>query len=137
MSPDSPDKANTSKVLATHIPFPTPLLDRKLAEQCEQSERDRQYLRQAALTWLQQNAARFGIEQGYLFGSIVQAGRFSPDSDLDLAVDSLGHGDPFGLGSYLSLHVNREVDVVPLDQCHFAAKIRQMGILWTTSKLLD
>lgn len=136
MPPNSPNQANASGS-AEQMPFPTPLLDRKLSEQREQSERDRKHLLQVALTWLQQNAARFGIEQGYLFGSIVQAGRFSPQSDLDLAVDSLSQGDPFSLGSYLSLQVNREVDVVPLDQCHFATKIRQTGIRWTTDKLLD
>jgi uncharacterized protein len=114
--------------------FPTPLLDRKLAELRQQSERDRQQLLQTALTWLQHHAAQFEIEQGYLFGSITQPGKFSPQSDLDLAVECLSQGYPFGLSSYLSLHVNREVDIVPLDQCHFAAKIRQTGMPWSTSK---
>ncbi|MBW4474263.1 MAG: nucleotidyltransferase domain-containing protein [Stenomitos rutilans HA7619-LM2] len=117
--------------------FPTPLLDEKLAQQRQKSEHDRQQLLQMALIWLQHHAIDFGIEQGYLFGSITQTGRFSRQSDLDLAVESLQHGDPFGLGSYLSLHVDREVDVVPLDQCHFAAKIRQTGIVWNGIKSSD
>jgi hypothetical protein len=117
--------------------FPTPILDRKLAQQRQQWEGDRQHLLQAALIWLQDNADQFGIRQGYLFGSILRAGRFSSRSDVDIAVDSLNQGDPFGLGSYLSLHLNRDVDVVPLDQCHFADKIRQTGMLWSTTKLPD
>lgn len=114
--------------------FPTPLLDETLARLQQQSERDRQQLLQEALIWLQHHATEFGIERGYLFGSMTQAGRFSPQSDLDLAVESLKQGDPFGLASYLSLHLNREVDVVPLDQCHFADKIRQMGIVWNGNR---
>lgn len=121
--------------MAVH--FPTPLLDQKLAEQKALNEADRQYLLQNARLWLEQNAARFNIEQGYLFGSMTQPGRFSQSSDLDLAVDSLRHGDPFGLISHLSTHLDRDVDLVPLDQCHFADKIRQMGVLWKANSLLD
>ncbi|MDX2241196.1 MAG: nucleotidyltransferase domain-containing protein [Leptolyngbyaceae cyanobacterium bins.302] len=117
--------------------FPTPLLDAKLAQLREQSEHDRQHLLQAAIVWLHHHAIDFGFEQGYLFGSVTQPGRFSPDSDIDLAIDSLNQGDPFGLGSYLSLHLDREVDVVPLDRCHFADKIRQTGIAWNVNKLPD
>ncbi|NJM85279.1 MAG: nucleotidyltransferase domain-containing protein, partial [Leptolyngbyaceae cyanobacterium RM2_2_21] len=73
--------------------------------------------------WLQQNAARFGIDEGYLFGSVTQPGRFTQHSDVDVAIESIAAGQPFGLLSYLSTHLDREVDVVPLDQCHFADKI--------------
>jgi predicted nucleotidyltransferase len=66
--------------------FPTPLLDEKLEQLQQQAEGDRQQLLQKALTWLQGHGAQFGIEQGYIFGSITQVGRFSPQSDLDLAV---------------------------------------------------
>jgi predicted nucleotidyltransferase len=86
---------------------------------------------------LQEHASQFGIERGYLLGSVTQVGRFSPQSDLDLAVESLQQGDPFGLAGYLSLHLNREVDVVPLDQCHFADKIRQQGITWSANRSPD
>lgn len=130
------DRAVPTPVSAA-TPFPTPLLDAKLAQLQQQSEQDRQQRLQQALNWLQHHAAQFEITQGYLFGSITQAGRFSPESDVDLAVESLQQGDPFGLASYLSLHLNREVDIVPLDQCHFAQKIRQTGIRWNGSSLPD
>lgn len=117
--------------------FPTPVLDRQWAQQREQWERDRQTVLSAAQTWLISHAEEFGIKQGYLFGSVIQAERFSNQSDLDIAVDTLSVGDPFGLASYLSLQVNRDVDVVPLDQCHFADKIRQIGRPWSTTKSPD
>ncbi|MGH2416538.1 MAG: nucleotidyltransferase family protein, partial [Microcystaceae cyanobacterium] len=65
--------------------FPTPLLDEKLVQLRLQNEAERKHLLQEALLWLQQNAARFGVEQGYLFGSVTQEGNFSQQSDLDLA----------------------------------------------------
>lgn len=118
-------------------PFPTPAFDRKLAQQRQQWERDRQYVLATSLAWLNMHAAEFGIHQGDLFGSVTQPHRFSAHSDVDLAVDTLSQGDPFGLISYLSLHVNRDADVVPLDQCHFADKIRQIGVPCKTSKSPD
>jgi hypothetical protein len=139
MTRDIPETAGIGKMkpVSQIQPFPTPLLDKKLAHQRQQSEVDRQILLQEALSWLKKQANRFGVEQGYLFGSVTQANRFSPDSDLDLAVESLQQGDPFGLASYLSLHLNREVDLLPLDQCHFADKIRQTGIPWSRNESLD
>lgn len=118
-------------------PFPTPLLDAKLQQQRQQNEGDRQEILQAALAWLRSNAAQFGIEQGYLFGSVTQPGRFTARSDVDLAVEGLTPGDPFGLISFLSTAVNRDVDLVPLDQCHFAEKIRREGVRWSASRSLD
>lgn len=117
-------------------PFPTPLLDERLKQRRSQNELDRQRLLQAALDWLQENAARFGVEGGYLFGSVTQAGQFSQYSDVDLAVENLCEGDPFGLIAYLSLHLDRTVDLVPLDQCHFAPKVRQTGTVWTVKEPL-
>ncbi len=125
----------TPNIMAVH--FPTPLLDQKLAQQKILDEANRQQLLQKAQSWLEQNARKFGIEQGYLFGSMTQPGRFSQSSDLDLAVDSLKHGDPFGLISYLSTHLDRDVDLVPLDQCHFVDKIRQTGVVWKANSLPD
>ncbi|WP_416672235.1 nucleotidyltransferase family protein [Egbenema bharatensis] len=112
-------------------------MDAKLAQLRQHNEAARQRLLQEALEWLSHHAATFDIQQGYLFGSVTQSGKFSQDSDLDLAVDSLGNGDPFGLVSDLSIHLNRDVDLVPLDQCHFADKICRTGVVWNANKSLD
>jgi hypothetical protein len=117
--------------------FPTPLLDAKLQHQRHQAEQERQRLLAQALQWLSSQGEQFGILKGYLFGSVTQPERFSANSDIDLAVESLRDGDPFGLSSYLSLHLNRDVDLVPLDQCHFADKIRQTGMLWNVTRSPD
>ncbi|MDB9528382.1 nucleotidyltransferase domain-containing protein [Oscillatoria sp. CS-180] len=117
--------------------FPTPLLDEMLAKRQQQAEQERQQLLEQALQWLSLHGEEFGITSGFLFGSVTQPDRFSRRSDIDLAIESLKIGDPFGLMSYLSLHIDREVDLVPLDQCHFSSKIRRDGILWKSTKPLD
>ncbi|MEO0457152.1 MAG: nucleotidyltransferase domain-containing protein [Cyanobacteria bacterium P01_A01_bin.114] len=114
--------------------FSTDLLDAKLAEQQAQAEATRQTLLSNALAWLQANAADYGVRQGYLFGSVTEAGRFRPASDIDLAIETLAGGQPFALIGAFSLQINREVDLVPLDQCHFADKIRRVGLLWTAAE---
>lgn len=118
-------------------PFPTPLLDAKRVRQQQQAEQERQQLLAQALQWLSFHGKRFGIAGGYLFGSVVQPGRFTAGSDIDLAVETLKEGDPFGLVAYLSLALDRDVDLVPLDQCHFAVKIREKGFPWNASRLPD
>ena len=110
--------------------FPTPLLDARLAREKKQNEQDRQRLLSMTIDWLVKNAARYGIEKGYVFGSVTERDRFSQHSDVDLAVATHKTGDICALMGALSMHINRDVDVVPLDQCHFAEKIRRVGIEW-------
>ena len=117
--------------------FPTPLLDARLAREKEQNERERQQLLPLALAWLQSHGLDYGISCGYLFGSVTQPGRFTQSSDIDIAVDTWETGNIFGLMGYLSLYLNRDVDVIPLDQCHFADKIRRLGMSWSVNDSLD
>lgn len=117
--------------------FPTPLLDARLVREKKQNEADRVRLLQLALEWLHLHAGTYGINHGYVFGSVTQPGRFTPASDIDIAVDTWTTGDICGLMGYLSLHLNRDVDLVPLDQCHFADKIRRLGTPWSVNDSPD
>ena len=117
--------------------FPTPLLDARLAREKEQNERERQQLLPLALAWLQAHGLDYGISRGYLFGSVTQPGRFTQSSDIEIAVDTWETGNIFGLMGYLSLYLNRDVDVIPLDQCHFADKIRRLGMPWSVNDSPD
>jgi predicted nucleotidyltransferase len=117
--------------------FPTPLLDARFAREKKQNEQDRQRLLQMTVGWLQSNAARYGIDRGYVFGSVMERDRFSQYSDVDLAVETHKTGDVFALMSSLSMHINRDVDLVPLDQCHFSEKIRKAGMEWIANELPD
>ncbi|MEM1252095.1 MAG: nucleotidyltransferase domain-containing protein [Cyanobacteria bacterium P01_H01_bin.21] len=117
--------------------FPTPLLDARLAREKKQNEADRQRVLASALEWLRTHGQIYGINHGYIFGSVTESGRFTQRSDIDIAVDTWETGNICGLMGYLSLHLNRDVDVVPLDQCHFADKIRHLGMPWSVNDLPD
>ncbi|MEM6255544.1 MAG: nucleotidyltransferase domain-containing protein [Cyanobacteria bacterium P01_D01_bin.156] len=117
--------------------FPTQLLDARLAREKTQSEADRLRLLASATEWLSANAQTYGITHGYIFGSVTVPGRFTQASDIDIAVDTWDIGNICGLMGYLSLHLNRDVDVVPLDQCHFADKIRSLGMPWSMNDSPD
>ncbi|MEM9807722.1 MAG: nucleotidyltransferase domain-containing protein [Cyanobacteria bacterium P01_D01_bin.56] len=117
--------------------FPTPLLDARLAREKEQNEADRQRLLKSALAWLRTNSITYDITQGYVFGSVTEPRHFTCTSDIDIAVETWDMGNICGFMGYLSLHLNRDVDVVPLDQCHFAEKIRRQGMPWSVNDLPD
>lgn len=117
--------------------FPTPLLDVRLAKQKAQNEHARQKLLPVTVKWLRDNAVRYGIASGYVFGSLTCANRFTNHSDIDVAIETYKTGDVCGLMSALSMHLNRDIDLIPLDQVHFAEKIRKSGVSWTANKLPD
>ena len=117
--------------------FPTPLLDARLAREKEQNETERRRLLPLALEWLRAHGPTYGISHGYVFGSVTEPDRFTQSSDVDIAVDTWNTGDICGLMGCLSLHLNRDVDVVPLDQCHFADKIRHLGTPWSVNDSPD
>ncbi|MGD1899953.1 MAG: nucleotidyltransferase family protein [Phormidesmis sp.] len=117
--------------------FSTHLLDARLAREKAQNEQIRQQLLQQTLDWLSDNAQRYDIKSGYVFGSVTIPNRFTQRSDIDLAVETHKTGNICGLMGELSIYVMRDVDMVPLDQCHFAEKICRVGIAWTAKELPD
>ena len=79
---------------------------------------------------LEEMSARYGITEAYLFGSLVRPGRFSADSDIDVAVAGLG-ADYWAFAAELSRRVGREVDLVDLPTSRFARRICREGLRWT------
>ena len=71
------------------------------------------------------------VAEAIIFGSIERAGHFDANSDVDIAVGELAARDYFNLKSHLEHALRREVDLVDLDRCHFAATIRRTGTTWT------
>jgi predicted nucleotidyltransferase len=67
----------------------------------------------------------------FVFGSLVRAGRFADDSDIDLALESEQPGMTiYQLISVLSERMGRRVDVMLLDECRFKDKVLKEGELW-------
>ena len=111
--------------------FQTYILDKVLIEQKEALERERQKILNQVQHWLQINSKKYGIEQAYIFGSLIRPNRFTEESDVDLAVESIEPEHMFVAMTALVEATAREVDLVELSKCPFAHRIRQEGILWT------
>lgn len=110
---------------------PTYLLDKVLIERKQALEAERQLTFKQVQQWLEANGKRYGIEQAYIFGSLIRPHRFTKKSDVDLAVESIEPEHMFMSMTALAESLGREVDLVELCKCPFAHRIRQEGILWT------
>lgn len=73
-----------------------------------------------------------GLDQVLVFGSLTRAGKFTEFSDVDLAIETEPRGrSSCQLMGLLAEALGRAVDVVVLDECRFAEKIRREGEVWT------
>lgn len=111
--------------------FDTHLLDEALARRRIVLERERQAALASVLRLLEELGPRYGIRRAYIFGSITRPGHFTEASDVDIAVEPMGPEHFFAAMSAFALALGREVDLVELDKCHFAYRIRERGIEWT------
>ena len=110
--------------------FDTSVLDEALARRRTAYEQERQILLAEVLRLLDDLAPRYGIQQAYVFGSLVTPGRFTPASDVDIAVEKIDPVCFFEVMGEFSMLLERDVDLVELSKCHFAHRIREKGILW-------
>jgi hypothetical protein len=119
------------KVMQLGTPFSTSRLDQILGDRSLQNERERQDLLRKVMKWLDEYGLQHGIQTAYIFGSLTRPQRFHQNSDIDIAVEQINPDDFFSVISFISEATEREVDVIELNKCHFANRIRQSGILWT------
>ena len=100
--------------------FSTSKLDKILSDRISQNERERQKLLVKTLTWLDEFGLKYGIHKAYVFGSVTQSQRFNQRSDIDIAVEQVNPEDFFMVISLLSEALERKVDVIEINKCHFA-----------------
>ena len=79
---------------------------------------------------------KYQWDEAYLFGSIVLEGRYRQKSDIDIALLGLKKYDYFKFIGEISDLLNRRVDVVLLEECHFAQFIKEKGIKWNRKSRL-
>ena len=113
------------------MPFNTSILDRTLTYRQEKREQERQKILAQVVHCLDTIGPQYDIQQAYLFGSLTRPGDFRETSDVDLAIVGNLPEDVFALISMLAAELGREVDLIALEKCHFAHRIRERGILWT------
>jgi predicted nucleotidyltransferase len=110
--------------------FDTSVLDEALARRHAAYEQARQILLAEVQRLLDDLGPRYGIQQAYVFGSLVTPGRFTPESDVDIAVEQIDPVRFFEAMGKFSMLLERDVDLIELSKCHFAHLIREKGILW-------
>ena len=80
-------------------------------------------------------AARYTWDDAYIFGSVASTGRYKSGSDVDIAVSGLDTLDYFAFIGDISELLNKQVDVVRLEECRFSQSIISKGIKWTRKKI--
>ena len=109
--------------------FKTDVLDRALVRQRKEREKLRLAVQARALRLLDESPV--DLDEAILFGSVVRPGRFRARSDVDIAVPDLEPRDYLALMGHLEEGLEREIDLVAIDACHFADSIRRTGLRWT------
>ena len=69
-------------------------------------------------------------DEAYIFGSVVLEGKFNSNSDIDIALQGLNSLDYYAFIGEISDLLNKRVDVVLLEENHFADSIRKKGLKW-------
>ena len=108
--------------------FKTDVLDRMRARRWQEREELRITVQAEVLRLLDESPVE--LDEAFLFGSVVRPGRFGAHSDVDVAVPDLEARDYFTLMGHLEEGLEREIDLVPIDTCHFADTIRRTGLRW-------
>ena len=79
---------------------------------------------------IQHLTQRYQWDEIYLFGSITKPERFSQRSDIDIGIKGLNKYQHYRFISDLSGLLEREIDVVRLEDCPFAEAIVKRGVQW-------
>jgi hypothetical protein len=70
----------------------------------------------------------------YIFGSAAKTERFDKVSDIDIGIGGLDKFLHYRFIADLSRLIEREVDVVRLEDCNFTDAIKTRGIRWKKEK---
>ncbi len=70
------------------------------------------------------------FEDVFIFGSVTNPSQYYEQSDIDLAFKGLERDKLFFVTGYLSRHLERDINVVDLEEIHFKEKILKTGIRW-------
>ena len=125
--PEEPSKED-------NVPFDISIWRRALIE--KRHGRERQRLNTVNKVWnaIEQLSRIYRWDDLYVFGSATKPERFGEVSDLDIGIAGLDKLLHYRFVADLSGLIEREVDVVRLEDCSFAEAIRTRGIRWKKEK---
>ncbi|MFO7826174.1 MAG: nucleotidyltransferase domain-containing protein [Cyclobacterium sp.] len=102
----------------------------KRRKQLDSYEENRKMLLSRIDDALEELSRQYEWAEIYLFGSIISPGKFRPDSDVDIGIKGLDKFELYAFIGDISAFLNRNVDVVRMEECPFAEKIRKSGVKW-------
>ena len=109
----------------------TYVLDRVLAQKRAQREAMRLAVMEQVCQALEKLSESIPFRRAYIFGTVIKPCRFCEASDVDIAFEGLRDEHFFKAMAYLSKALEREVDVVQIEQHRLRDRILREGILWT------
>lgn len=96
------------------MPFEANLLAAAVARRRRDNEAHRLAALEQVFQWLDAEGRQYGIEQAYVFGSVVRPYQFTENSDVDVAVEQIAPECFFIAMADLSERVERDVDLIEL-----------------------
>jgi predicted nucleotidyltransferase len=91
-------------------------------------ERERIKLLGHAKTIIQEYFKETRVTSVYITGSIIKPYTFGKHSDIDIATEGLPSEIYFKSVGQLTEILDRQVEIIELEQCRFADKIKKTGI---------
>ncbi|MDA8408571.1 MAG: nucleotidyltransferase domain-containing protein [Deltaproteobacteria bacterium] len=111
--------------------FDFSIWERNLARKAEESEKLRQTMLVRLDEALKVLSEKYHWHKAFIFGSVTCKGAFHDSSDVDVGIEGLNPLDHYALVADISSLLERDVDVVLLEECGFAEKIRKKGQKWS------
>jgi uncharacterized protein len=114
-----------------HENFDFSIWERHLARKEEQREE----LRHSVLLKLDKSlkvlSEKYSWKEIFIFGSITRNGAFHYNSDIDIGIEGLDPLKHYAFVGEISGLMERDVDVVILEECGFTEMIKEKGLIWS------
>ena len=100
----------------------------------EEKSKERERIRKKTLSDVQAALSQLrnevNFDDAYIFGSVTSPNCFHDQSDIDLAFKGLDADKLFFTTAYLSRKLERDINIVNLEEIHFKEKILKTGTRW-------
>lgn len=112
--------------------MPYNITDKVIEKQKAERERERERVLSNLKDILEELAPKYSFSKAHIFGSIVKAGRFRRNSDVDIAIFSLKDEHFFGLMAEISRRLDRDVQICQIEAVDERIKrsIERESVLW-------
>jgi predicted nucleotidyltransferase len=110
--------------------FSTYVLDESLKKKRVEKEKLRKYTLKKLDTILSEMSQIIFFKDAYIFGSITKPHQFTEESDVDIAFLGLDDKDFFKAMSFISGQLERDVDIIQIENHRLSEKVVNEGIKW-------